>query len=88
MGNKVYKDLHKSLGLCINCSEKALPNNVCCIKHKITHNSFMVGYMRDLKKKRKQKGLCTDCGIFLDSDIDNGHVKCQNCREELYSIGV
>jgi len=88
MGNKAYKDLHISLGLCVDCSERALPDNIRCIKHKTIHNSFMVKYMRDLKKKRNREGKCSDCGIGLDPDIDNGYVRCQNCREELYFVGV
>jgi len=80
MGNQAYKNNHKKLGLCVECSNDALFNSIRCGKHVENHRKRTKRYV----KKLIVQGRCSRCGILLDKDADCGYSTCINCREHLY----
>ena len=79
MGNKAYKDLHVLLGLCVDCSEKALTGLTRCEKHRKSH----VENNRELKHWRQANNKCPSCGTPLEEEIDSGNTKCFNCCHDI-----
>lgn len=88
MGNKAYKDLHRSLGLCTDCSEPAIKGSTRCARHhysqKIRERKFyykdpdrFTREARERYHKNKKKGLCPKCGRVKSED-DEG-VWCIAC---------
>ena len=96
MGNNKYKQRHKDLGLCVNCSEPKHRENQLCLKHirsrKISNYTCRMKYIlknRELIKRQKERyrneGRCITCSAPLDVDADNGHVNCTNCRHNIHT---
>ena len=90
MGNAKYKNSHKQLGLCTDCSEPVFANGTRCLKHLRTHREYgrsEVNRKRDrlVKQRYKDSGRCPTCGKPLDIDADKNHVKCINCREYVWN---
>ena len=79
MGNKAYKDLHISLGLCVDCGNEALTGLTRCEKHRKYHTESN----RELKHWRQANNQCTRCGNPLDKEIDENHVVCVNCCHDI-----
>lgn len=67
------------MGLCYDCSEKALRGHTRCARHLKNNNHNT----KALKAKWKEEGRCIRCGNPLDIDADRGCLKCINCREEI-----
>jgi len=85
---KKYRELHKKLGLCIDCSNPARPGVLRCRKCSIKMHEYDIK-KRDRKAQReryKKMGKCPRCGKPLDRDADNGFFYCVNCREHSYEI--
>ena len=91
MGDSEYKQKHRELGLCTQCSSPVHPGHMRCLKHLRSHaasqkkyrqnnSEFYLKLHRDIKKLRRQKGLCTACG----APVEKGYSTCYNCREQLY----
>jgi len=89
-----YRQRHKEQGLCIDCSRPVHPPHIRCVEHLHNRNKGqmlyyrknsekILNYHRKVKQRRKDSGLCVVCGNEKDVDIDEGKVKCQNCREEI-----
>jgi hypothetical protein len=77
MGDKAYKDRHRLLGLCQNCSKKAILGTSYCPIHTINNDLRMANvYSVRLSEKR-----CGRCGMPLNDDLDAGFKECINCRE-------
>ena len=96
MGDNEYKQRHRDMGLCVECSEPVYPGIIRCLKHNRNHNAIMREFYktpeyreRDRKRRisRKDNGKCMACGTPLIPE-DNGCVTCQNCREKLYKSEV
>jgi uncharacterized OB-fold protein len=92
MGNQKYKEKHRKMGLCENCSRPAYPDRRYCLKHLRSHarsqriyeaknKQAVLKRHRQLKQKRFENGRCKMCGGLLD---DPQYKNCQNCREKLY----
>lgn len=92
MGDNNYKNRHREQGLCVNCSEKAYPNNRLCLKHIRSRQKTLQEYrdknrlkinqqINEIKRKRVEDGLCFTCGGPRDRD---DRKNCVNCREHLY----
>lgn len=88
MGNKAYKRLHKKLGLCLDCSEKAVISNRC-VKHYVSSMLARKRYYHKneelISERYKERSArlfaerrCTHCGVLLIED--EGH-RCINCNE-------
>ena len=91
MGNQKYKLLHKKLGLCVDCSEQAIPFETRCAKHswnlKQQHNRWYKNNSieqnrigREQKQQYKIDNRCASCSAPLDPDADAGYITCVNCR--------
>jgi len=87
MGNNLYKQRHKNLGLCTDCSEKALPGRTRCFTHDVNHRLWkedpQKNHERTIKWKKywEENGLCKGCGAELDIDSSK---YCMNCRSNNY----
>ena len=92
MGNNAFKQKHRELGLCTQCSSPVHPGFTKCLKHLRSHAAAQMKHrlkyperyrkmQRDIKKLRRQNGLCTGCG----APVEKGYVTCYNCREQLYN---
>jgi len=75
MGNAVYKQKHKRLGLCCSCSRKAVEGFNTCIIHK--ESARLQSAARTVK--RKKEGRCTHCGIKLHPEMDKNRLCCTSC---------
>lgn len=95
MGDNAYKQSHRELGLCTNCSRPAIPMKYKCAEHEHNHRIASKNYywknpekQRESRRKnirhRIDNRLCRTCGKDLDSDADEGHVICMNCRSIRY----
>jgi len=91
LGNQKYKLLHKKLGLCVDCSEPAIPFEIRCAKHNwnlrqqnkrwCKNNSVKYNKIgREQKQQYRETNRCMRCSAPLDSDADMGYVTCVNCR--------
>lgn len=69
-------------GLCADCTAPAEPGRVRCKKH------LAADYEHRKTYREKHKGTrCLVCAReLLETDRERGHVKCQNCREETFSL--
>lgn len=72
-----YREKSKRIGVCITCTEPAIPGRVNCIKHAQTVNVIS----QKQKLKRKDENRCITCGIPLHYQMDKGFKTCLNCRE-------
>lgn len=88
MGDLKYKDLHKKLHLCVDCSEPAIDGKRRCKKHLYGNNDARFKYSHSHKDKRnalnrrlrerlKKEGRCIACGAPRD---DPDRAQCVNCR--------
>ena len=91
MGNRKYKQAHRDLGLCIDCSKPVYPDRIRCLTHirgqakieRLRRKRLAETYLRyeqDRKELRRQQGLCPSCG----APADDGYIMCCNCRDRLY----
>ena len=91
MGNNKFKQAHRDLGLCTNCSRSVHPGHSLCLTHIRSHTKNVRRHQqklgetylqshRDRKELRRQQGLCPACG----APIKDEHITCCNCREKLY----
>jgi hypothetical protein len=89
VGNTAYRTMHKAAGLCIFCSEKAMPDSQFCLKHYYTHSLAMKKQYEKNQVERcayrvrrywqmVEEGRCVDCGIKLIEE-DTGR-RCVNCE--------
>lgn len=81
-----YKKAHRRVGLCINCSEKAVvrPDGKTltrCETHRLNVNEQTL----EQKRRRLAEGRCVSCGNLKNPDIDNEAKRCMNCRQGLYT---
>ena len=76
MGNLTYKKKHRALGLCVDCSHKALDNLIYCDVHN-TNNKIRA---KKITKKRILDKYCTRCGNELHDEMDLGYAQCTSCR--------
>lgn len=92
MGDKAYKQLHKAIGLCLDCSEPAEPGFLRCNKHGRAQTERRRRYEGrnraarnaanlEIRARFIRQGRCRSCSIKLDLDCDAGRVTCVNCRE-------
>lgn len=88
MGDKKYKDKHRELGLCTDCSEPAMKDNTRCINHRWSRRkSDREHYKKVAEERRKQRKvkyeemkaerLCVDCAKPLREDETS--IRCFNC---------
>ena len=73
---KLYWE-HREKGLCVECSENAIPGRAKCSWHTISHSI----YDKIAKEKYKINKRCISCGLPLHDEMDEGHVKCLQCRD-------
>ena len=96
MGDNKYKQKHRELGLCLDCSEPVYRFGQWCLKHTRSHmKSMKAGRIRHyekymardkLKKQRyRDNGRCTTCSVSLDPDADAGFITCVNCRGGIHT---
>ena len=87
MGNAKYKQKHKELGLCVDCSRPALKDTNLCWLHEMKQNKRTNSYYyenldkvkakRNIKYQgRKDRHECPDCGRPL---TEEDGVYCVNC---------
>ena len=75
MGNNKYKEQHKRLGLCVECSRPAILGTLRCLIHTKTNSDRS----NSNYKKRRQEGRCPECGnLLLPYDKT---IICGNCLE-------
>jgi DNA-directed RNA polymerase subunit RPC12/RpoP len=80
MGDNEYKRLHREMGLCQNCSNKAKYPNRLCENHIVTRMNTNI----KTRKVYKEGGRCTRCSATLDNEVDNGFLTCINCRHQTF----
>ena len=96
MGNNKYKRLHKAKGLCLHCSEKAMPGRLLCnkhfisgiksdLKHYLKNRDYRIKQVKELKKEYIRDGRCSKCSAPL-GEQDAGHRQCVNCRFEFHTV--
>lgn len=89
MGDAIYKERHHALGLCLWCSRKAVPGEVLCERHTLTHRqSTCEGYKLHREERYKKirwhqarltaQGKCYKCGTPL---IEGEGSICTNCMD-------
>ena len=92
---KKRSEKRKELGLCTICAKPKHKRLCLCLEHHRYHrkqnNEYRNRYPDRIKaasaKKRKlykETGRCS-CGRTLNPDMDNGRVRCLNCREGMYT---
>jgi len=72
-----YKERHRALGLCVECSLPAQKPHILCEDHHQNHNERS----RRLRAMNKVEGCCPMCGHKLHPQRDEGRVNCMDCRE-------
>ncbi len=77
MGNQKYKQKHKRLGLCRECSEKATHGR-SCEKHRIKN---VVRCRKKMERYRKE-GRCYCSRPLLPEDIEAKRTHCIICCDE------
>jgi hypothetical protein len=93
MGNQKYKHKHRELGLCENCSRKAVPGERLCAVHSYNHNQSNKEWYynnhkdrleknRNLKERYKKEGKCPGCG----TPNDNGNICCDACNQRMHLV--
>jgi len=93
MGDKAYKDLHRKLGLCLNCSDPVYKNRTLCLKHLRTNVIAQRKYQlkigdaylekhRQIKQHRRDTHCCERCGAPLPDGWT--YINCCNCNERIY----
>ena len=92
MGNNEYKKRHKDLGLCVDCSDKAVYGTRCAKhtynlmlsfrKHYYNNRKKFLDYAKKQRKQRIEAGQCPVCG----TPNDNGKYKCDACLEGLHPL--
>ena len=88
----------KAIGMCVYCGKRnVMKNSVACLRcstiraksnrnwHKRNRNKRSI-YDAKRAKDRRDSGQCTGCGTELYPDIDDGYIKCINCRENIHAI--
>ena len=75
MGNLVYKQRHKHLGLCRSCSRKAVDGFDNCAIHR--ESLRLQAIARIIRRKKERR--CTRCGIKLHPEMDKDHFQCVSC---------
>ena len=94
---RIRRKVRREHGLCHDCLAPAFPGKSRCSKHLLDNYRNTVAYSRrkpwiraENEKIRRQRlkinGKCIRCAVVLDADMDGGHFKCLNCREELDAI--
>jgi hypothetical protein len=73
-----YKQKHKELGLCVNCSHIPEPGRIRCKSCLGRHNAANARYARKKRKEWRENGRCTRCGLPL---FNTKGVTCINCRQ-------
>jgi hypothetical protein len=92
MGDNKYKQRHRDLGLCVDCSEPVYPDNARCLKHLRKRNAYAAWHylenIEDYQKRHKiikanriKNRCCRECSAPLDPDADAGNLTCCNCIE-------
>ncbi len=88
IASKEYKDRHRELGLCQNCSRVALRGLSYCLYHLLTHRVSAIKYRNQRKKElankekerrgiRLAEGKCIACGAPLLEDEIKYCVSCK-----------
>jgi len=96
MGDTEYKNRHKELGLCTDCSEPVYRGRKKCLKHLRLHSISRQKYRaknlkkcteadHELKRQRKKDLKCWMCSAPLDPDADYGCLNCVNCRGKTFA---
>ena len=86
MGGRAYKQLHRELGLCTDCSEPVYRGYSRCLRHLRSHSKWKDGPLiyqprnREKKKFYRENGCCPMCSAQLDPDADRDLINCVNCR--------
>jgi len=92
MGDKKYRDKHRELGLCIECSNPVWNGRARCINHlessrirSLTYRKRHPERSRETQRKKKEKyklqNRCPDCGRpLLAEDLSLGYICCEDCR--------
>jgi len=91
MGNSKYKQKHRELGLCENCSAPVYRDRILCLKHIRSKNKSSKQYYVNNTQKAsialertrtmyRDNNKCVSCSAPLDPDIDDGKICCMNCR--------
>ena len=76
MPDKAYYHKHKAEGLCVWCDRKVVPGRTKCEYHIQQTSKFdKIG-----SEKRRRENRCTGCGWPLHDEMDEGYVKCVQCR--------
>ena len=100
IANKHWRDRNKQNGICVSCGRNyAEPGYVRCKpcyikarrgeKKRDPDGTIHRDYVRELRQKRKDAGLCVDCGKRKPQE---GYVRCAICikkdreRREVYKI--
>jgi len=92
LGNAKYKQKHRELGLCVDCSEPVHKGYTRCLKHirsqiKLQKRLYDANPEKRRARSRKFKALyiatgrCRECSAPLDPDVDRDNVTCSNCIE-------
>jgi hypothetical protein len=73
-----YSRKHKRLGLCHNCTKKAVPGLTKCASCKRAANRASRAHQKQVRSERRTAGLCTMCGGAPLA----GKVTCGPCRKK------
>jgi hypothetical protein len=90
---KRYKEKHKALGLCIDCSNEAMPGRLRCVccgdrenkngkRLRRLYPEKMRAKDQRIRQKRLALGLCPNCGGLRDEPSKK---TCINCRLEIHT---
>jgi len=71
-----YYRKQKAKGLCVRCGRPAKRGRTKCEYH----IQQMNGFAKTTCDKRRMEGRCIGCGWPLHEEMDEGHVKCIQCR--------
>ena len=93
MGNAKYKQKHKELGLCVNCSnpivhgetrcaECSYNHNIACKKYYYKYHALQLQKAKEKKEKLKEQNRCPVCCGPNDTDS----VCCSSCNQGEHKI--
>lgn len=73
----------KGKGLCVYCNRPVVPGRVKCLYHLNEQHNWNL----KSREKLRQQYRCTGCGKPLHLEMDEGCVKCIECREHIPMFG-
>jgi len=69
--------------LCTDCGKDVVPGRTKCAKHLQGNTVAVQKYVPRYRKQLKEESRCLSCARLL-TELDTGHVRCMNCRQNVF----